>query len=476
MMLNRVVGALLVTIAVGGCGGSSSPPRAQHPTPTAEQAPAALPAPSEQCGPPDMPAKALRFQTEDGVTLAGAVAGSGPVGAVLVHEYPGPMCGWWPYAAYLARHGVSALLFDLRCFGLSECPKGGRGEATADVAAAMRALRREGAQSVALVGASMGGAVAVVAAGELGPDALVDLSGERDTTDLTPGIAANAAAAVPRVSAPALFVVARGDRYVPVADMRGVFTRAGSKTKRLIVLPAAAGHGWSMLLGLEAKWSPLAARVAKFIREHGAPAPRTIHFRASDGTALAGNYLPGPRPHSPAVVLVHQYRGGPDQWDPLIPVLHRAGYATLAYASRSAAELDERVLAKDVAGAVAALRGRPEVDGRRIGLLGASIGATTVAFTIGHDPALRLRAAVGLSPVESPGLIDAGTKGRFRPHDLLLIADRREIADSKSIADDAGAKGVTTRVAPANGHGVALLPDRSVRQAILSWLGERLSE
>jgi pimeloyl-ACP methyl ester carboxylesterase len=201
------------------------------------------------------------------VTLNGAIVGSGPVGAVLIHEYPGPMCGWWPYAVYLSRHGVRALLFDLRCFGDSEC-KTGRGHATTDVAAAMQALRKDGARSTAVVGASMGGAIAVVAAARLHPAALVDLSGEIDTATLTPGIRANAGAAARRVTAPALFVVARDDRYIPVRDMRTIYERAASRTKRLVVLPAEAGHGWGVLLGLATEWSPTARGVAAFIRNH----------------------------------------------------------------------------------------------------------------------------------------------------------------------------------------------------------------
>jgi esterase/lipase len=259
---------LLVATLAGGCGGGSHSPSAKSPTPSATpRAAASLPAPSERCGPPEAPARTLRFETGDGVTLDGAIVGSGPVGAVLIHEYPGPMCGWWPYAAYLARHGVRALLFDLRCFGSSGCDTG-RGHATADVAAAMQALREDGARSVALVGASMGGAIAVVAAARLHPAALVDLSGERDTATLTPGIRANAGAAARDVTAPALFAVARNDRYVPVSDMRAVFASAASRTKRLVVLPAIAGHGWGMLLGLRTEWSPLARQVAAFIRRH----------------------------------------------------------------------------------------------------------------------------------------------------------------------------------------------------------------
>jgi pimeloyl-ACP methyl ester carboxylesterase len=169
-----------------------------------------------RCGGSRLGAHAIRFRTDDGVTLAGAVIGSGPVGAVLIHEYPLDLCGWWPYARYLARHGIHVLLFDLRCFGRSHCG-GGRGHAITDVAAATKELRRRGAHTLALVGASMGGTIAVVAAAQLHPAAVVDLSGERTTNGLTPGIAADAGAAAPRVTSPALFAVARADRYVSCA-------------------------------------------------------------------------------------------------------------------------------------------------------------------------------------------------------------------------------------------------------------------
>jgi pimeloyl-ACP methyl ester carboxylesterase len=258
-----LLAALLV--AVAGCGGDSHPAVHKRAAPTAAAAPAS-PA-KRPCGEPGVRAQAVRFRTSDGVTLSGAVAGSGPVGAVLIHEYPRDSCGWWPYAGYLSRHGVRALLFDLRCFGRSACPDG-RGHAIADVSAAMAELRRRGARRVALVGASMGGAIAVVAAARLHPAAVIDLSGERDTTGLTPGIDADAGAAAHRVTAPALFAVARGDRYVPVADMRAVARGVRSATRRLIVLPAVAGHGWDLMFGTATEWSPLAATVAAFIRRH----------------------------------------------------------------------------------------------------------------------------------------------------------------------------------------------------------------
>ena len=260
----------VVLVAVAGCGGGSHPVARKRAESTATAAPAS--AADRRCTEPGVRAQAVRFRTRDGVMLSGAVVGSGPVGAVLIHEYPRDYCGWLPYSGYLSRHGVRALLFDLRCFGRSPCP-GGRGHAIADVAAAMAELRRRGARRVALVGASMGGAIAVVAAARLHPAAVVDLSGERDTTGLTPGIDADAGAAAHGVTAPALFAVARGDRYVPVDDMRAVARHVRSATRRMIVLPAAAGHGWDLLFGTATEWSPLAATVAAFIRRHAGGRP-----------------------------------------------------------------------------------------------------------------------------------------------------------------------------------------------------------
>jgi alpha-beta hydrolase superfamily lysophospholipase len=204
------------------------------------------------------------------------------------------------------------------------------------------------------------------------------------------------------------------------------------------------------------------------------PAGRRLVFRASDGRRLTGTFTPAGR-RAPAIVLSHQYRGGPGQFDPLIPVLHQAGYGTLAYASRSTDELDETLLSRDVVGAVRALRRQRDVDPRRIALIGASIGGAAAVWTIATHAELHLRAAVGLSAVEGPAMIQAGQRGAFRPHDLLLISDRREHADAVNIRADAHGRGVRSFVASSIGHGVALLPDAHVRERVVAWLRPRLA-
>src|ERR1700733_3987436 len=182
-----------VALTLAGCG-SHGPARtrsnATHaPRPSKTSAATSLPQPGLRCPGPDTPATTLLFASRNGARLDGAVVGSGPVGAVLLPEYPGPYCGWWPYAVDLARHGVHVLLL--------------------------------GAMHYA-----------------------------------------------PHVHAPALFAVARGDRYVSVNAMRTIYHAIGSPTKTLRVLPRLAGHGWDTLTTPSSNFTALANQITAFVKAH----------------------------------------------------------------------------------------------------------------------------------------------------------------------------------------------------------------
>jgi acetyl esterase/lipase len=168
------------------------------------------------------------------------------------------------------------------------------------------------------------------------------------------------------------------------------------------------------------------------------------------------------------VTLVHEANGGPEQWKPFVAYLHAAGYATLTYRSRRRQRLDEIANARDVAGAVAAMRERRGVDPQRIGVVGASIGATAVSYLSFLPAGRAVDAAVGLSPAT---FLDEPPAGRT-PRDLLLVADSTERGAAELIAGSAST--IEVRTAPVLGHGVALLADRRVREQVLDWLGDRL--
>jgi pimeloyl-ACP methyl ester carboxylesterase len=232
---------------------------------------------SARCGPPDAAASLVRFRATDGTQLDGALVGSGPTGVVLLHQYPNNLCGFWPYAVYLGGKGLRVLDIDLRCFGESACPADAKGGVVDDVAGAVAELKRRGASSVALVGASAGASTALVAGSRLGSkvSSVVSLSGERDLTIIMGATGpADAVPLVRRLTSPTLFVVATGDRVATVEETRAMFAATRSRDKHLEVLqgPYAGEHGWDLLTTAAGgqSWSPVAARVAAFIKAHAA--------------------------------------------------------------------------------------------------------------------------------------------------------------------------------------------------------------
>src|SRR5881394_2420106 len=123
----RAVASLLLLATA--CSAGSATTAATSPT-VATTSPAPSPSPSlpqleplaERCGIPNASSSVMWFPARDGAPLDGAEIGSGPVGVVLGHQYPAELCGWWPFAVYLAHHGVRVFLFDFRCMGQSPCP------------------------------------------------------------------------------------------------------------------------------------------------------------------------------------------------------------------------------------------------------------------------------------------------------------------------------------------------------------------
>jgi len=215
--------------------------------------------------------------------------------------------------------------------------------------------------------------------------------------------------------------------------------------------------------------APPAATATPAQSPHPSPRARSARFRAADGAAVTGRYTAAGR-RAPAVVLLHEIRGGPDQWAPLVPYLHAAGFATLAYQSRPSAMERERM--PDALAALRWLRGRPDVDPERVALVGASIGASTAVLAMATGARRTARAAVALSPPDSADIWSLQDDDRYRPHDVLLVSDERESASAESMLDGAVRSQAVRSAGP--GHGVALLAEPGVRDALLAWLDERV--
>lgn len=200
------------------------------------------------------------------------------------------------------------------------------------------------------------------------------------------------------------------------------------------------------------------------------PLPRAenVRFRAADGKRVRAQYAAAAERGAPGVVLLHEIRGGPDQWDPLVAFLHDAGYATLAYKSRASAFEHDRL--PDAIGAVRWLRDQPGVDRERMALVGASIGASTTVLAMATDARRLVDAAVALSPPDSGDIWALQDDDRYEPRNILFVSDEREATSAEGMMDGAVDSEHIQSEGP--GHGIALLGEAGVLDALLAWLDD----
>lgn len=158
---------------------------------------------SEAEGPAPLRATAVEFAATDGAILRGLRYGEGERWVVLVHDEGRDLDAWKLLVPDLAALGLTVLAFDLRGHGASDDPWEPR-LLPADVVAALRLARSEGARSLYLVGAGAGATAALVAAGKLQVKALVALSPHAELDGIRPD-------ALRESRAPKLFIVGGED-------------------------------------------------------------------------------------------------------------------------------------------------------------------------------------------------------------------------------------------------------------------------
>ncbi|WP_146132953.1 alpha/beta hydrolase [Knoellia remsis] len=199
-----------------------------------------------------------------GGTLSAGAIGDGTTGALLLHQTSGAgMCGWATYGAWLADKGVNVLMLDFCTHGQSQCEDALSKDWTAQVKAGVDALRKRGATSVTVVGASLGGVVALGVGQEAGADAIVDLSGPMEW----PGVPDSTSAAK-ATTVPLLVSGAAADTGIDVAGLEAAVAASPATDKRFVPMPGQA-HGWSGIsdgMSVNPEFTPLATIVLKWVQ------------------------------------------------------------------------------------------------------------------------------------------------------------------------------------------------------------------
>ncbi len=119
-----------------------------------------------------------------------------------------------------------------------------------------------------------------------------------------------------------------------------------------------------------------------------------VTLRAADGTTLAATWSP-PEGPAPAVVLVHMLTRSGADWGATADSLNLAGFGVLNLDLRGHGQSSGSwsgglgSMQQDVQAAVDWLEARPEVLSGRIGIAGASLGASLAALVGAADPSVR---------------------------------------------------------------------------------------
>ena len=228
-----------------------------------------------------------------------------------------------------------------------------------------------------------------------------------------------------------------------------------------------------------------------------APAATEMALTSADGFALKGTLtLPATKGKAPVVILAHQFHADRSGWAPLAERLAARGIGTLALdlrghgastqkagaqvavtddfmASAKAVGFDQ--IPADLAQAAAWLRKQPGVDGRRIGLAGASVGAFSVLLA---SPEVKPVAILCLSPAGAGAFGDgalqklknAQLRGRATVLVLASTDDKEAFANTQALRD---LPGVDVNLKDGAEHGFAYFKERADLMAI--FFGEYLT-
>ena len=229
----------------------------------------------------------------------------------------------------------------------------------------------------------------------------------------------------------------------------------------------------------------------------GVPETRPMSLTSPDGFVLKGTLTLPVRPGlRPVVVLAPQFQATRAGWKALGDRLTAAGIATLALDLRGHGESTLRAgqpvavsadfmasaeavgfdrIPGDLAQACAWVRRQPGIDGRRLGLAGASLGGFSVLMAM---PQTRPLAVLALSPAGTgafgPNARADLVRAVERGHAAVMVMASQDDTDAAANAAALGAvPGVYTRLVPGEAHGFAYLDGQSDTMA--TFFGEYLN-
>ena len=164
-------------------------------------------------------------------TVDGLIYGSGTTAVIFANQVNWTLCGWEPYPKYFSTKGYLTATFNYSYTS----------ESDEDVLAFVDEVRRRGATTVFLLGASKGGTAVLSAGAKADPpvDGVISLSGPASYERIS------ATAVMAGYPVPVLFMAARDDR--PFAGDAQTLYDACTQTDKDLLIQYGSSHGRDLL-------------------------------------------------------------------------------------------------------------------------------------------------------------------------------------------------------------------------------------
>ena len=209
---------------------------------------------------------------------------------------------------------------------------------------------------------------------------------------------------------------------------------------------------------------------------------RTVTFSGADGLELIGTFYPagGTQP-APTVILLHMLNSNRTVWAEFSAELNANGYNALALDMRGHGETggakDWTLARADHLMVMNELMSYPEIDARRVAVIGGSIGSN-MALILGKDMPTNVMTVALLSPgLDYRGVTTEDAIGAYGNRPILIVASSEDAysADSSRQLADLAFNGELIMYDGA-GHGTNMFAgEPELAQTLLDWLNVHTS-
>lgn len=181
----------------------------------------------------------VTFATADGTTLTGTLYGAGSTALILSNMGDNDPAAWEREAPLFAKEGYMVLTYSFRYPARTARFTATMAKQTVDdLQAAVAFVRAQGAKTIVLLGASLGGMATAKVAASIQPAAMVVISAPADLLEFDFQVSA---AELVAITMPKLLIASEDDTIVPSAATQQMFDLA-AEPKEMVVYPGSA-HG-----------------------------------------------------------------------------------------------------------------------------------------------------------------------------------------------------------------------------------------